>query len=143
MRSFQERTVGEVKKHEDDANGNGHHKLKPLLGSDFIFKLPAPVVVIAGGHLHFCADGFVGVGDYAAGIPATRIHQNRNFQQAILAVDLGRTGHLTDIRNLSQRDLRAVGSGHEYIRDLSWILSEFRRVAYPHRETPPPFDGGG
>jgi len=61
-------------------------------------NLPAPVVVVASRHLHFCTDGPVCIGDDTAGIPPTRIHQNGDFQQAILAIDLGRTGHLMDIR---------------------------------------------
>ncbi len=74
VRGLQEGAVRQIKQDVDDPDGNRDDNLEPFFGTNFALKLPAPVVVITGGHFHFCANGFVCVGDDAASVAATRIH---------------------------------------------------------------------
>ncbi len=143
VRRFKERAIGQIKKDVDDADGDWHYELQPLLCPDFVLELPAPTVVVAGRHFHLCADGFVRIGDNAAGVPAARIHQHGDFEQAVLAVDLSWSGNLMDVCNLSQWNLCAISRCDENVGYICGIAPEFWCIADAHREALPPFDGGG
>src|SRR4029077_13296451 len=143
VRGLQEGAIRQIKEDVDDPDGNRDDNLEPFLSTNFALKLPAPVVVITGRHLHSRTDGSVCISDDAAGVPAPRIQQNGNFQQAILAVDLSWPGYLTYVCNLSQWYLCSIRSRHEHVCKIFWIAPELRCIADTHRESPPPFDSGG
>src|SRR6202035_1763964 len=115
---------------EDDTDGDRQHDLQTLFRAHFIFKLPAPTVVVAGWHLDLGADGLFRVGDDAARVASACVEEHGNFEQTVLAVDHGWSGNLPDIRHLPKRDLRSVGGGHEDIRNFVRIAAEFRRVSH-------------
>src|SRR4029077_13816316 len=83
------------------------------------------------------------IGDDTAWVAAARIQKHRNLQEAVLAVNHGRAGHLTDIGNLPKRDLRATGSGDQHVRNFHRVAPVLRRVTYAHGEAPTSFDCGG
>ncbi len=88
-------------------------------------------------------DDLFRVGDDAAGVAAARVEENGNFEQAILTVDHGRPGNLANVRNLPKGDLRPARARYQDIRDFIRVAPKFRRVAYAHGKTPPPFDSSG
>ena len=78
-----------------------YDEFEPLLRTDLIFVLSAPLDVISRRHFHLVGDGALRLVHEPANVAASHAHQHAASQQSILGADHGWSHHHTKVGHLS------------------------------------------
>ena len=131
MGGLERRVIREVQEHEDHQQHDRQDELQP--GSRAFLVLPpaAPADVVPRWQRDVPCDGRAGFLHEAPDVAALHVQEHRREQQAVLRRNHRGTAGVLDASDLAERDLRAVGRGHEDLAERLRIRAVLRRIPNP------------